>query len=115
MEDGDKDHGNDGDGEDGVGEENGEVDGAKPLGLLEGGAPGVVVVVEVAGEKEGGGDERADHAVAVGVLASALDEDVTEGEEDGADAVEAGVDGWKVGEVHGLDPRSEHSLSGRGG
>jgi len=58
-----------------VGEEDREVDRAKPGGIDEVGGFGVGVVVKVGNQEKRRGDERADHAVAVGDLALLFDLD----------------------------------------
>jgi hypothetical protein len=59
------------------------------------------VIVEIAGEEERGRDESGDHQALVSSHIVALDVVMTDEEEDGAGAVEEGVDGWEERECVG--------------
>ena len=74
----------------------------------------LVVVREVAREKDGGGHQRGDHAVAMRDLVTAFDEDEPCGEQHGAKSVEAGVDGGQVGESHQIKKFSLATKSTKG-
>ena len=86
-----------------VGQKNPQIDRAKPGRVPEDRRPPVQIIRQVAvvgdvtAEKERGGNERRDHAIAVGRLVLAADEVIAGAQEDRADAIEAGVDGGQVG------------------
>lgn len=89
---GDEDERNDDDGEDGVGDEQREVDGANPALALEVNDLVDAHVVDDVGDEEGAGDEeRGDHEFLVEFTLAGADGRVAAGEEDGGGAVEGGV------------------------
>ena len=53
------------------------------------------VVVEIADEKNAGGCESGDHRGAVLFRVAALNEVVSDGEQDGSDAIQSGIDRWE--------------------
>ena len=80
-------HGHDHNGQNGMGQQNGEINGTEPGGIAEYGRAAVQiisqisVVGEVANQEQGRSCERGDHAVAVRALILAPDEIITPTEE----------------------------------
>ena len=96
----DEDQRDDNDGEDGVGEEQGEVDRANQTLSLEGDVADAVVVDEIGNEEGAGDGERGEHEFFVELDFAVADGGVATGEENGAGTVEGGVEGG-VGEQVG--------------
>src|SRR5579862_452674 len=99
-------HRHDDHGQDRVRQEDGQVNRAEPQRVQKLRRPlvqdnrKITVVSEVTRQKNDGGDERRDHAVAVSILVFTPNEKVTGGQENGAEAVERGVDGGQIVDVH---------------
>ncbi len=91
-------------GEDGVGQQNREVDGADRALALELRGPVVVVVRQVAREEERRQAQRGDHDVLVCVAAALLDEDEARDQEDRDDRVDASVEVREIGDRHERSP-----------
>ena len=88
----DEDERDDDDGEDGVGDEQGEVDRADQTLALEGDMAHAVVVDEIGDEEGAGDEERGEHELFVELDFAVADGGVATGEENGASAVEGGVE-----------------------
>ena len=63
------------------------------------------MIGEIAREKDRGGDERRDHAVAMSSFVLPADEVVTECQKGRAQSIQAGVDGGEIGKGHGFISR----------
>ena len=95
---GDEDEWHDDDGEDGVGDEQSEVDGTNPaLALEEDDLMDAVMVDEIGREEDARGDEGGDHEFFMEFALAGADGGVAADEKDGGEAVEGGVYGG-VGE-----------------
>ena len=64
------------------------------------------MIRQIAGQKNRGGHEGGNHAVAVGHFVLPTDEIIAGCQKDGAQSVEAGVDGGEVRERHGEEIKS---------
>ena len=91
---GEDDEWNDGDREDGVGDEDSEIDGTDPAVALEKDYLVSAEVMDYVGHQEGAGDEEGgEHEFLVEVAFAVADGGVAGSEKDGAGAVEGGVEG----------------------
>jgi len=88
---GDEDHRDDDDGEDGVGGEQDEINGANPALALEDSVADTVVVEEIGDEENGGDGECGNHEALVDLDLAVADGGVAAGQKNAASAVEDGV------------------------
>jgi len=89
----DEDQGHDDDGENGMRGQNREIDGTDDSLAREANDPGVEMEIDVGDEKGGGASDGGKHAEFVGKNLAAANHEVARGGENGARAVETGVQG----------------------
>src|SRR4030095_2563779 len=87
-------------GEDGMRDQDRQINWPKPLRISELSPPGVIVVDEIAGQKKDRGDESSHHAIAVSFFFVFPNKDVTGRQQNRARSIQKSIDRRQIGQTH---------------